>query len=167
MARKQGARDPTWSTRPSGGGKPDRYTCVYCDEPRSPSYHARHPSNEPPPPPGLCRVCVEKIRANKSPPPAVTINEIHHHHTHHYHYCKCTKEQNCSSYSWNDDNDGRSLGETLSHCDMSRTAELPSSPSCVELPAENQQRRLPAPHQLFERTPPPVAPWTKPGYQNL
>jgi hypothetical protein len=164
MAGKQRARESTWSIRSLGGAKPARYTCVNCDEPRSPSYHARHPSNKPPPPQGLCRICVEKIRA-KSPPPTVTIYEIHHHHTHHYYYT-CKQEQHCLSESWHDDHGSRSPGETPSHYDMSRAAELPSSPasSCVELPAEDQQRRPPAMHQLFEQTPPLVMSRTKPSY---
>lgn len=160
MARKHRSRDSVWGNKSLDRAKTATYTCVNCSEPRSPSYHARHPPDEPPPPQGLCRFCVERIRANKSPSPTVIYEVHHHHHTHHYYNDTYTPVRHCPCRG---SHDSMPSEAAQSHCDTGGTAELPASPACVELPAEDQRWRLPASHHLFEETPPLAMPWTKPS----
>jgi hypothetical protein len=154
-----------------GSSKPPRYRCFACHRPRSSTYHNRHPPNEPPPRPSICRRCVDEERqieerqAQPFAQPQITVYEIHHH------YACCKHEQH---------HDGKSIEVPISHHYESRITELPLSrnsegrpvefplsmgyPGRVELSAD-QQGKLFSLHQVLEQAPPQVMPRTKPGSQ--
>ena len=146
QAAKQKDREAMGRTRSSSSIKPSRYRCLACSRSRSFTYHLRHPPEEPPPPQGICRRCIEKERQKEQLPltPEITIYEIHHY------YQACAYQH------------GRPP--------VKPAVELPLSsgyPTCVELPAEDLRDRSFSLYQLLERAPPPVAFWTKPGYRGL
>jgi hypothetical protein len=147
MLGKKEYREPAGSTRTRStrNGKPARYRCIACDRSRSSTYHLRHPPEEPPPPQGICRRCIEKEKQKEHlpPPPAITIYEIHHYH----HACTCECEHPCAS----------------------TPVELPLSPAyprCAELAAEGIKGESHSLHQPFEQVPPPVKFEMKPSFQS-
>jgi hypothetical protein len=143
--REQEGRDAARGRRSMSNTNPPRYRCIACGRSRSSTYHSRHPPEEPPPPPGVCRRCIDKEQEERLPPyPEITIYKIHHY----LHGCTCQHE--------------RSFASTAMELPVS-----PAYPACAKLLAEDSKDRSPAPRQLLERVPPPVAFWNKPGKQSL
>jgi hypothetical protein len=141
---EQEGRDAARGRRSMSNTNPPRYRCIACGRSRSSTYHLRHPPEEPPPPPGVCRRCIDKEQEDPPPPyPQITIYEIHHY----LHDCTCQHERPFASTAM-------------------KLLVSPAYPACAELPAEDSKDRSLAPRQLLKRVPPPVAFWTKPGYQS-
>lgn len=145
LAEKQEGQDVMGRTRSTRNTKPSRYTCIACGRSRSFRYHETHPHEEPSPPQGTCRRCIEKERQKEQLPHSsgIMVYEVHHYY---HHACTCRHERSFESPA----------------------VELPPSPAypvCAELPAEDYRDKSLSPHQLLERIPPPVMFWTKPSYQ--
>jgi hypothetical protein len=171
MQGKKEYREPARSTRSTCNGKPARYRCIACDRPRSSTYHLRHPPEEPPPPQGICRRCIdkEKQKEHLPPPLAITIYEIHY-----YHACTCKREQRCASTHVELPPPPAHPGCAELTAGDREAGSLPLSPAhpvYAELPAEGRKGgSLPLYHlplyHLFERVPPPVKFETKPNFRS-
>ena len=137
MSRKREGREQARRTVSMGRANPVTYRCSNCERPRSSTYHARHPSWEPPPTQGVCRRCIGKEPQEQAP----MIFEIHHYH----HACTCQLEQIRES----------TLGELPSP---------PVYPGYTELPEDGVRQGNDGPlgsNRLQESRPPPVTFSTK------